>query len=166
MLKDTLTDYQKHAWNGAPISSEDIEKKINDQADLKTSQLAKETEGRIEDILSRFDITDGQINELRSEVKEVVNTAIVESSHITIEKEERTLERFLHTALAALTKGGREPITWTDFYTFAQTQIYPQYSINQVVKAMDLFAAKGYIELIDNVGTLKCRIIYKVSEDY
>jgi hypothetical protein len=82
ILKDTVADIRKHAWEAKPYETlERLDQETNKKVEKIKREVKEEMEAQISKTIKRSD-TDVKIEELQKNIKQILDRAIDESRHV------------------------------------------------------------------------------------
>jgi uncharacterized membrane protein len=106
MMKDTVSDMRKHIWNGgdlqsaAPQPSKDsILEEADRKAEEKVAEVKKAMDAQLSEILDRQRVSDGNLTEVKQEMKNLLESAIQTSRQIDSEAREETVREHILSEL-------------------------------------------------------------------
>lgn len=102
MMRDTYSDMRKHIWPEEPIEADKLTEEVERKADEKVNQLKQSIDLDLERVLHHQQIQDIQVNELRREMEELIERAIVSSREVESEAREETLREYIIAAITVL----------------------------------------------------------------
>lgn len=114
MMKDTVSDMRKHIWNGGDSQTTDSKDSILEEADKKAeekvAEVKKSMDKHLSEILDRQRVSDGNLTEIKNEMKGLLEQAIQTSRQIDSEAREETLREHI---LAELRRSMRRKKIYT-----------------------------------------------------
>jgi hypothetical protein len=107
MMRDTVSDMRKHIW---PVDDNEQEK-ITEEAEKKTderiSEVRKAIETQVSEMLQRQKITDDKMKSLQTEMRVLIDRAIVRSREAESEAREETIREHILRVLRVLSRTKR-----------------------------------------------------------
>jgi uncharacterized membrane protein len=95
MMKDTVSDMRKHIWNSDDVSGKESKNNILEEADKKAeekvAEVKKAMDRQLSDILARQRVSDDKVSDIRSEMENLLESAIQTSRMIESEAREETV---------------------------------------------------------------------------
>jgi len=114
MMKDTVSDMRKHIWNGGDSQTTDNKDSILEEADKKAEEKVAEVkramDKHLSEILDRQRVSDGNLTEIKHEMKGLLEHAIQTSRQIDSEAREETVREHI---LSELRKAMRRKKSYT-----------------------------------------------------
>jgi phosphopantetheine adenylyltransferase len=108
MMKDTVTDMRKHIWRDDTTLGSQVDEEAEKRADEKINQLQERLQQEVSQLLDKQSSTDAQIVQIGSEMKQLVNRAIIESRRAELEAREETVRDHIMQIIRKMNSNNQE----------------------------------------------------------
>ncbi len=88
MMKDTVSDMRKHMWPESAIAEESVIDEGKKKAQERIDELGKKVDKELTKIFEKQKMTDGNLMEIKNEMKNLVEKAIKETRRVDVEARE------------------------------------------------------------------------------
>jgi len=102
MMRETVSDMRKHAWGETTSETPNILEEAEKKAEEKIEALRRRMEKQVSRVFAGQKITDKRVGEVRSELKQLVDSAIDSSRNVEHEAREETIRRYILLRLRLL----------------------------------------------------------------
>jgi len=89
MMRDTVSDMRKHMWPTEDPEAEKAVEEAEKKADEKISDLKKAMEQQVAEVLQRQKVADDRVSAVRTEMRRLLDRAIVTSRQVETEPERK-----------------------------------------------------------------------------
>lgn len=102
MMRDTVSDMRKHIWPVDDHEQEQVAEEAEKKTDERISEVRKLMESQLSEMLQKQKIADDKMRALQSEMRVLIDRAIVRSREAESEAREETIREHLLRALRVL----------------------------------------------------------------
>lgn len=146
MMRDTVSDMRKHIWPTDAPEQESAIEEAEKKADEKISELKKTVEQQVAQLLQRQRLADDKMSSLSSEMRNILERAIVSSRQVDMEAREETVREHILRALRVFRRS-RPKATVNDLIE----RLQDTFSIRRVISEVEKLREEKLIELIPDL---------------
>lgn len=104
MMKDTVMDMRKHAWGEEVAEEPNVLAEVERKADLKIEALREKVEDQLTSILEGQQLTDGRVDSVTRELRDLVDQAINDSRSVEHQVREEAIRSNIISSIETITK--------------------------------------------------------------
>jgi hypothetical protein len=155
MMKETVTNIQKHAWGDENSNSTKVSEAIEKKLDERLNDLKASVNKELSTILERQNMNEEQINSIKSKVGEYIENAIIETREI----ENSTISENLSSRIKefCVKNGGRRSFFARDLVN----DLISDFGFRSIGDELRLMRKQGLLVFQGNEITPDSRIILK-----
>ncbi len=114
MMKDTVSDMRKHIWSGNETPTDEVKnskdsilEEADQKAEEKVATVKRAMDEQLSEILDRQRVSDGNLTEIKREMKNLLENAIQTSRQIDSEARDETVREHILKELRKSMRRGR-----------------------------------------------------------
>jgi len=147
MMRETVSDMRKHAWGETTSETPNILEEAEKKAEEKIEALRNRMEKQVSSVFEGQKITDDRVDEIKSELRQLVDKAIDDSRNVEHEAREETIRRYILKRIRILRRK-KGMVNAEDIVDRTSDQ-FPD---SAIIDELERMKSEGLIEWEDGLG--------------
>lgn len=123
MMRDTVSDMRKQLWPSDEVEPNKAIEETEKKADEKVDELKKNMEQQLSNMLQRQRVADHQVASLQSEIRQLIDRAIISSRQVETEAREETIREHILRELRSSRR--QKPVVVVDDIMTKLINVFP-----------------------------------------
>jgi exonuclease VII large subunit len=142
MMRDTVSDMRKHIWPAEDTEPDKTIEEAEKKADDKIAELRKTFDQQLSEMLMRQKIADDKVSAVRSEMRHLLDRAMISSRQAESEAREETVREYILRELRVLRR--TQPVTKVGELARRLRERFP---VRRIVLELERMRSEGVLNI-------------------